>query len=152
MSDVDALLILAAMLFLKHLFADGPLQTDYQVANKGTWLHPAGLAHAGIHSALTAICIGSWLYIFGFYLSILSFCLIILMEFVAHYTIDYSKSQVESGLNWVERSMDSSGNSYTKIKNRKFFSAFLADQTLHSLTYLLMIGVVEKLLPKVITF
>lgn len=38
------------LLFVKHFIADFPLQKwAYQYANKGTYGHPGGLLHAGIH-------------------------------------------------------------------------------------------------------
>ena len=50
-----AILTLAAVavLMAKHAVADFYLQTPYQFLNKGTYGHPGGFLHAGIHAALT---------------------------------------------------------------------------------------------------
>ena len=52
-----ALLALAAVavLMFKHAVADFYLQTAYQYLNKGTYGHPGGFIHAGIHVALTPL-------------------------------------------------------------------------------------------------
>jgi hypothetical protein len=52
-----AIIILAAIavLLFKHMVADFYLQTPYQFLNKGTYGHPGGFVHAGIHVALTPL-------------------------------------------------------------------------------------------------
>ncbi len=52
-----AILCLAAIaiLMVKHAVADFFLQTPYQYCNKGTYGHPGGFLHAGIHVALTPL-------------------------------------------------------------------------------------------------
>ncbi len=52
-----AILVLAAVavLMFKHMVADFYLQTPYQYLNKGTYGHPGGFLHAGIHVALTPL-------------------------------------------------------------------------------------------------
>ena len=59
----DTLMALAALLFIKHLAADGPLQTSYQVRYKGDFLHPGGLLHSSIHAFLTIVCLFAWVWI-----------------------------------------------------------------------------------------
>ena len=44
-----------AVLMFKHAVADFYLQTPYQFLNKGTYGHPGGFIHAGIHTALTPL-------------------------------------------------------------------------------------------------
>ena len=52
-----AILCLAAIaiLMVKHTVADFFLQTPYQYCNKGTYGHPGGFLHAGIHVELTPL-------------------------------------------------------------------------------------------------
>ena len=46
-------LLLAALALLqaKHFLFDFVFQTPYQLKNKGTYGHPGGLLHAGLHAA-----------------------------------------------------------------------------------------------------
>jgi hypothetical protein len=41
-----ALLVVLAMLQVKHVVCDHPLQSRYQLQNKGTYGHPGGILHA----------------------------------------------------------------------------------------------------------
>ena len=53
-------LVLGTMVLLqmKHFAVDFLLQTRYQWENKGTYLHPGGLLHAGLHGLGTlAVCV-----------------------------------------------------------------------------------------------
>ncbi|MDJ0512831.1 MAG: DUF3307 domain-containing protein, partial [Methyloceanibacter sp.] len=56
MPDIAILCLAAiAILMVKHTAADFFLQTPYQYCNKGTYGHPGGFLHAGIHVALTPL-------------------------------------------------------------------------------------------------
>ena len=135
----DTLLALAALLFVKHLIADGPLQTDAQAANKKHWLHPDGLAHSGTHVAGTALCLAICSALFGVDLSIAVIVGILLGEFIVHYLIDFGKCQLDALGNWAEKITDAEGRSVLQIRHKNFFFLFLADQTMHSLTYVAML-------------
>ena len=60
MFDASSIFALGALLFLKHFLGDGPLQTSWQVRNKGRLGHPAGLTHAGIHVLGSAGALALW--------------------------------------------------------------------------------------------
>lgn len=133
-------MVLAAMLFVKHLFADGPLQTPYQVINKGRFLHPAGLLHVGIHAGLTTLCLLIW----SLWLTASTgeapaaasvLVLIVALEFVVHYLTDFAKCQTEARFSWSSRVTSATGAQVLQINSSMFFIAFLTDQTIHSLTY-----------------
>lgn len=146
---VDGLLVLAAMLFVKHLAADGPLQTRYHLLNKGRLLHPGGLAHAGVHVGLSAVCLALWFVSFapaGFALqhAIIAFLLLLAIEFVLHYTIDYTKCRLDAHLQLSTTEVDDLGQRRTTIHGSAFFIAFLSDQTAHSLTYIGMLAVLHQ--------
>lgn len=116
-------LVLAALLVLqfKHFIADFVLQTPYQFLNKGTYGHPGGIIHAGIHA------IGS---LFAFLIITPSFWLgvaIFAGEFVAHYHIDWLKERTTRTNKWV-------------FPQAEFWWTFGADQALHQLTYAVMLG------------
>jgi hypothetical protein len=99
--------------FIKHFVCDFPLQWAYQYKNKGTYGHPGGILHAGIHGAGTAIvCM-----MFGLPLWLA------LVDAVVHYHIDWAKMRL---------------NAHWKLKsdNSEYFWWLLGfDQLLHYLTY-----------------
>ena len=51
-----ALLVVLAILEVKHFLCDFPLQTLYQLQNKGRYGHPGGLGLAFIHIIGMAVC------------------------------------------------------------------------------------------------
>lgn len=111
--------VLAVLLYLqiKHFVCDYPLQTTYQVNNKGTYGHPAGLLHASIHALFTipAFLIISPPLPVGI--------AIVVGEFLVHYHIDWSKQQIMARTGW-------------KAVDSEFWWGIGADQFLHYLTYL----------------
>ena len=120
-----AIVILAAMavLMLKHAVADFYFQTPYQYLNKGTYGHPGGFLHAGIHVALTPLV----------YLVLLPGSLLVAVgvafgEFAVHYHVDWLKEQItrRNGLT---------------IDDPGFWHAMGTDQLVHGLTYVAIVGV-----------
>lgn len=143
----DAILFLATLLICKHFLADGPLQSQYQLANKGQFLHWGGLLHAATHAGLTALCLALSIGIFSGGLAKLNamaatIWFIVSLEFCVHYTIDWVKCRLEKTGGWSESTRSESGQRQLLIKNDRFFHAFLADQMLHSLTYVAVIFIV----------
>lgn len=112
-------LILIFLLFTKHFFIDFPLQTKYQYLNKGTYGHPGGLLHAGLHG------IGTYF--------VLSFCTIpyllyfALADFVLHYHIDWAKMKLNKVLKW------------RPTTHEQFWWLLGLDQYLHALTYIAIV-------------
>ncbi len=110
------------VLQIKHFFCDFPFQTLYMLRYKGTYLHPGGLAHAGVH------CLGT---IAAFFVVTPTFALglgILAAEFVVHYHLDWLKEQINRRFG------------YTAAK-AQFWWAIGADQMVHHLTYIAL-GVV----------
>ena len=120
-----ALLALAAVavLMFKHAVADFYLQNAYQYLNKGTYGHPGGFIHAGIHVALTPL-----VYLVLLPGSLLMAGAIVLSEFVLHYHIDWAKEQITRRNSWTPQ-------------NSGFWHALGTDQLLHGLTYLAIVAV-----------
>jgi hypothetical protein len=119
------LLVLAAVavLMFKHAVADFFLQTPYQYLNKGTYGHPGGILHSGIHVALTPL-----VYLVLAPVSLALAAGLAAGEFLAHYHIDWLKEQI------VRRN-------YWSMHDRGFWYALGTDQFIHGLTYLLIVGV-----------
>lgn len=120
-----ALLILAAVavLMAKHTVADFYLQTAYQYLNKGTYGHPGGLIHAGIHVALTPL-----VYFVLAPASVLLALGVAAGEFLVHYHTDWLKEQINRREGWT-------------VNDHKFWSLLGTDQLVHGLTYLAIVAV-----------
>lgn len=117
-----ALLAVLTVLQVKHFVCDYPFQTLYQVQNKGTYGHPGGILHSGIHVIATAA-------IFLVVMPTLWLGVAILVgEFLVHYNVDWAKA------NWIRR------GGYTAT-DREFWWATGFDQFLHQLGYLVIAGV-----------
>lgn len=107
-------------LFIKHFICDFPLQANpWMYRNKGTYLHPGGIAHAGLHGIGTLIVlapfIGSVTFIYA------------LVDMIVHYHIDWAKMN-------VARRHDLQPN------NSEWFWILLGfDQLLHHLTYFALV-------------
>jgi hypothetical protein len=137
-----------ALLFLltvKHFIADGPLQTSYQYINKGTFGHPGGIVHAGIHAAFTLATLVFWSKYFEIPLLPLMVIVLVLIDFTIHYLCDWSKVRITKLFNWSKMELDENGHpSYLKITSNNFFIALMADQTIHILTYVAIFYIIMK--------
>lgn len=123
-----AYLVLSAIAYLevKHLFCDFFLQTSHQIENKGTYGHPGGLIHAGIHIVGT-------IPVFLFYpVGIGTAVAILVVEFLAHYHIDWLKNVIGAHYGWTTR-------------DTAYWWAMGTDQFLHQITYVLMVLVLVTL-------
>lgn len=122
MGDLTSAILLAfAVLAVKHTIADFFLQTAYQYRNKGTYGHPGGILHSGIHIALTPAVF--------FVLpaaSLAQAVAILAGEFIVHYHLDWSKEQL------IKRN-------HLAYTDPWFWHLFGLDQLGHYLTYLVII-------------
>ncbi len=114
---IAAIFAVLIILEVKHFLCDYPLQTGYQVHNKGTYGHPGGVVHAGLHIIGTSI---AFLVITP---TLPVGAAILIGEFLVHYHIDWAKDQVmrHSGLT---------------SKDPMFWWTLGTDQLLHHLTYI----------------
>ena len=145
MISTGSLMVLAALLFVKHLFADGPLQTRYQLRYKGDFLHPGGLLHAFIHVALSVLCLVIWAASYDVAVTraaMLLLVAIVVFEFVTHYMADWLKVQADRRYKWSTVKVGPDGQVTLVIQSSAYFVAFLADQTVHSLTYVVIVYLV----------
>lgn len=117
-------ILLALLAFqIKHYIFDFVLQTHYQFSNKGSYGHPGGILHAGLH-ALGSI---PALLILATPAGLLAG--IVIGEFVVHYHVDWSKEQIVRHFDLVE-------------PKPAYWYAFGADQLAHQLTYIAMVAIV----------
>lgn len=121
---VAVLMMLA--LVTKHFIVDFPLQAfPYQYKNKGTYGHPGGLLHSGLH------LIGTFLFLLPFtHFSQLDMLLLIaVFDGVVHYHIDWAKMNINTKMGWGPTT------------HEQFWSLLGLDQYLHMLTYLLIVWI-----------
>ena len=114
------IVILLALFVVKHFIADFVLQFNFMLKDKGTYGAPGGRDHAGVHG------IGTFLVLVLFtnpYTAIL----LGMLDSVIHYHIDWAKTNLSRGLT---------------SQDRMFWVWFGADQGLHYLTYILIIGII----------
>lgn len=115
------LLLLMTLFQVKHCFADFVLQTYQQTVKKGQWLNPVGISHSVEHGYCTAVV----LLIFSLFvtLSISTILVVVFLETVVHYIIDFIK--VKHG---------------SKDQTKPiFWTQFGLDQLLHQFTYIAII-------------
>lgn len=108
-------------LFVKHFICDFPLQSfQWMYRNKGTYLHPGGLVHAGIHGIGTFFTLALFTNISTGLYCALADCLV-------HYHIDWAKMN-------IGRRYDLQPNN-----SERFWILLGFDQLLHHLTYFALV-------------
>lgn len=110
------MLTLLLLLFTKHFIVDFPLQPKWMYANKGTFAHLGGIAHAALHAAVT-------LAILLAYCDVVTAWYCAAAEFYAHYFIDWAKMNINRRLGWGPTTHES------------FWWLLGLDQWLHALCY-----------------
>ena len=103
-------------LFIKHLVIDFPLQGPYQYLNQGTYGHPGGLLHSGLHLLGTLV-------VFMIFTAWPTALILAVIDGVAHYHIDWSKVNVNKKFGWGPTT------------HEEFWWLLGVDQFLHLLTY-----------------
>lgn len=116
-STLLAPFLLVAVLQVKHVICDGPLQTLAMVRAKSHYLKPLGIAHAAIHGGGTFLILS----LFGFDPTVALTAAS--AEFLAHYHIDYIKENVLKLSGWT-------------ASDGPFWWMLTLDQALHHFTYL----------------
>jgi hypothetical protein len=119
MTEVQLALLVLALLFIKHWFADFVVQFDYMVQEKGMYGANGGVHHMLIHMILTYIIV--WL-LFDPTLAIL----VATVDGLVHYHIDWLKMNISR---W--RGLT--------IKDWECWMWLGADQLAHALTYLVLV-------------
>lgn len=126
------------LFYLKHFIVDFPLQRwPWMYKNKGTWGHPGGQAHAGLHALATFLCLMllSYLGMAGMgptkfaeiNLAWVIALLLGLMDGFIHYVIDWSKMNLNRYMDWHP------------MTTEWFWHLLGLDQLCHYMTYLLVL-------------
>ncbi|MEC9291712.1 MAG: DUF3307 domain-containing protein [Pseudomonadota bacterium] len=136
-----AIAVLGFLLALKHFFADGLWQTEWHYKNKGTFLHPGGIAHSFNHGlgALAALLV--WKYAVHPELSLSLIGALFVFDFLTHYIIDYCKMNLTKGKGYSAMGEDKDGKPCQMIYDNKFYVWLVADQCAHFTIYGIMIAI-----------
>jgi hypothetical protein len=89
--------LLLALFGIKHFIADFVMQYDYMVRDKGIYGAEGGLHHAATHACWT------FLILIPFIRSPEQLLILPLVDFIAHYHIDWVKQQVNQGYTYSDR-------------------------------------------------
>ena len=122
---MTTVIILLALFGIKHFVCDFLLQYPHMVAQKGTYGARGGIEHAFIHALGTVIVLFialPWDPFVHFVALVFGLC-----DGLIHYHIDWTKQRLNRGLTTADR---------------MFWVWFGADQTLHYLTYIAIIGII----------
>jgi hypothetical protein len=114
---MNTIILLLALFGIKHFVCDFVLQFPYMLAQKGTYGAEGGIHHATIHGIWT------WFILLPFLGTMAVFPA--LFDAALHYHIDWAKQQLNKALTPADR---------------MFWVWFGADQGLHYLTYIAIIG------------
>ena len=117
------IIVLLALLLVKHFVWDFYYQPPYMWQNKGTFGHWGGVAHSGIHAFTTFI-------ILLFFTTPVLALLLMLFEFVVHYLTDYAKMNINRIKGWGATT------------HNEFWQLTGFDQLMHQLTYIVIAIVV----------
>jgi Protein of unknown function (DUF3307) len=123
MSPGLALVFWGLVLFeAKHFLCDFVLQTAYQYRNKGTYGHPGGFVHAGLHAAGSLPAVLIFAQSGGLVAAVLA------AEFVIHYHVDWLKEQINR-------------RCALTTSDAGYWMVFGADQLIHQMTYVAILVV-----------
>ena len=114
------ILVLLVLLQIKHWYADFKIQTYMQTVKKGIWLDPIGMTHTRDHILASFVALVLFSLIHP--VSIIAIIVIVLLEGLTHYLIDFTKVK------------------YGCKDNTKplFWNQFGLDQLAHQICYILM--------------
>lgn len=115
-------LLITTLLVLKHFIVDFPLQTPYQWMNKGTYMHPGGLLHAGLHGLATCM-------IMSYFALVPEAIWFGLFDAIIHYHVDWAKMNLNAKMGWKPDT------------HPEFWWLLGLDQLLHYMTYILIVWI-----------
>jgi hypothetical protein len=121
MVELSSVLVLVALLQVKHVICDGPLQTLRMVQDKSFYGRPQGLLHALIHALGTAVV--------GLPPGMVA--LVAAIDGAVHYHVDYIKENTVKAGGWT-------------TKDAPFWWALTTDQALHHMTYVVLVWIALK--------
>jgi len=108
------------LLFLKHFICDFPLQANPWIyRNKGTYMHPGGIVHAGLHALGTLLVLAPFIGSISIMYAAI--------DMLVHYHIDWAKMN-------ISKRYDLQPNN-----SERFWILLGFDQWLHNVTYFIIV-------------
>ena len=114
---------LLSLLTVKHFIWDFAYQPPYMWQNKGTFLHPGGILHSGLHAVTTFIILTF------FMVHPLGALILALGEFIVHYAMDYVKMNTNKKYGWGATT------------HNEFWVLTGFDQLVHMFTYIAILAI-----------
>ena len=115
----DSIFVLLALLFIKHWVVDFVIQTQAEIAHKGTYGHSDGIVHSLKHGVGTFIVFWAFVADWPFAVVVGS------IDAVIHYHIDWIKMRFGT----------------KDMSTKAFWRQFGLDQLAHALTYIALVWV-----------
>lgn len=115
---------------VKHFVFDFAVQPKWMHANKGIFGHPGGIAHAALHGVASGVI----LWALGFGSISVAVCA---AEFIAHYTIDWTKMNITRAMRWVPVPQ----GPYSWPHSEAFWIFLGVDQLAHQLCYVAIVAI-----------
>ena len=109
---------------IKHFIWDFYYQPPYMWQNKGTFGHPGGILHSGLHAITT------FYLLFTFPVTAELAALIAAGEFIVHYLTDYAKMNINRIKGWACNT------------HNEFWQLTGLDQLFHQLTYVAILAII----------
>jgi hypothetical protein len=113
------LFYLLIALQVKHFVFDFVLQNRYQLDNKGTYGHPGGILHAGLHGLGTGIIV-------FYFTDTVTAAFLGALDMLIHYHIDWAKVKLNSKMRLTPA-------------DQNFWVLLGLDQYFHQLTYIVIL-------------
>lgn len=120
---ITSFVTLLTLLLVKHFIWDFYYQPSYMWQNKGTFGHPGGIIHSGLHAVTTGL-------ILVFFTTLPVILAAMLIEFVIHYATDWAKMNINRTKGWTATTHD------------EFWQLTGFDQLIHQLTYVVILAMV----------
>ena len=115
------IILLLVLLQIKHWYADFKIQTYMQTVKKGVWLDPIGMTHTRDHMLASLVVL--LLFSFIHPIAPLTVLLVVAIEGIYHYLVDYTKVKYGSKDNTTPL----------------YWNQFGLDQLAHQLSYIMMV-------------
>lgn len=132
--SAELVLLLLVGLTIKHFFVDFPMQKPYQWKNKGTYGHPGGLLHSGLHAIGTLIVLFVVLKLYTtaavVYDVLIVASYLAVADGVIHYHVDWAKMNINAKFGWGPNT------------HEQFWTLLGVDQLLHMLTYIGIVSII----------
>lgn len=121
--ETVSVLLLLTLLLVKHFVWDFFYQPPFMWQNKGSFGHPGGIVHSGLHAVTTFFLLLP-------FTTVTTSAILLVFEFVVHYATDWAKMNLNRVKGW------------TATTHNEFWQLTGLDQLVHQLTYVAILAIV----------